>query len=40
MISVADPEMRHGRKTSSLKSDGYKAYIATVVTMLRSSQMW
>ncbi len=30
VISVADPEMRHGRKTSSLKSDGYKAYIATV----------
>lgn len=30
VISVADPEMRHGRKTSSLKSDGYKAHIATV----------
>jgi len=27
IISVADPEMRHGRKTSSQKSDGYKGHI-------------
>jgi hypothetical protein len=28
-ISVTDPEMRHGRKTSSKRSDGYKAEIIT-----------
>ena len=27
VISVTDPEMRHGRKTSSQKSDGYKGHI-------------
>ncbi|MDO9528045.1 MAG: transposase, partial [Syntrophales bacterium] len=27
IISVTDPEMRHGRKTSSQKSDGYKGHI-------------
>lgn len=29
VISVNDPEMRHGRKTSSRLSDGYKAEIIT-----------
>ena len=29
IISVNDPEMRHGRKTSSRNSDGYKAEIIT-----------
>lgn len=28
VISTADPEMRHGRKTSSLKFDGYKAHVS------------
>ena len=27
VISVTDPEMRHGRKTSSQKSDGYKGHV-------------
>ncbi len=29
IISINDPEMRHGRKTSSKKSDGYKCEILT-----------
>jgi transposase len=29
VISVNDPEMRHGRKTTSAKADGYKAHIIT-----------
>ena len=29
IISINDPEMRHGRKTTSKKSDGYKAEIIT-----------
>lgn len=29
IISVNDPEMRHGRKTTSQKNDGYKAEIIT-----------
>lgn len=29
VISVVDPEMRHGRKTSSYKVDGYKAHLMT-----------
>ena len=28
VISVVDPDMRHGRKTSSLKFDGYKAHVS------------
>lgn len=28
VISTVDPEMRHGRKTSSLKFDGYKAHVS------------
>ncbi len=28
IISTVDPEMRHGRKTSSLKFDGYKAHVS------------
>ena len=29
MISVTDPDMRHGRKTSSAKANGFKTHIAT-----------
>ena len=29
VISVTDPDMRHGRKTSSAKANGFKAHIAT-----------
>jgi len=29
VISVNDPEMRHGRKTSSAKNNGYKAHVLT-----------
>ncbi|MCR4425876.1 MAG: transposase [Firmicutes bacterium] len=29
VISVTDPDMRHGRKTPSAKADGYKTHIAT-----------
>jgi len=32
IISVHDPDMRHGRKTTSSKSDGYKAHIVTTGT--------
>ncbi|WP_066635360.1 IS1182 family transposase [Desulfolucanica intricata] len=28
-ISIKDPEMRHGRKTTSYKTDGYKGHIMT-----------
>ena len=30
IISTVDPEMRHGRKTSSLKFDGYKAHVTAL----------
>lgn len=29
LISVGDPEMRHGRKSKSVRIDGYKRYLAT-----------
>jgi hypothetical protein len=29
VVSVVDPEMRHGRKSSSKRVDGYKAHIVT-----------
>ncbi|MEA4883926.1 MAG: transposase [Clostridia bacterium] len=29
VISVTDPDMRHGRKTSSAKANGFKAHIST-----------
>jgi len=29
VISVTDPDMRHGHKTSSFKVDGYKSHIMT-----------
>lgn len=29
IISVKDPEMRHGRKTTSYKTDGYKGHVMT-----------
>ena len=29
VISVTDPDMRHGRKTSSVKANGFKAHIST-----------
>ena len=29
VVSVVDPDMRHGRKTSSKRIDGYKAHIVT-----------
>jgi transposase len=32
VISVSDPDMRHGRKTSSQKYDGYKGHLLTANT--------
>ena len=29
IISVKDPEMRHGHKTTSYKTDGYKGHVMT-----------
>lgn len=29
VISIKDPEMRHGRKTTSCKTDGYKGHVMT-----------